>query len=76
MAEDYLRSATGGEEPAEEHDKEQEEERGGPFIETRASKELASGTDESNPEDAEPEAFPTANAEESEEPEDTDEESE
>ena len=34
------------------------EELGGPFVETSASEEFASGTDESNPFDAETEALP------------------
>lgn len=61
LAEDFLSSATSGEESTEEaHDQFLAEELGGPFIEGRASAEFANDTDESNPEDAVREPFPTA----------------
>jgi hypothetical protein len=58
MGEDFVRTATGGEEATEEHDEETEEEQGGPFVETSGRTEFAFGTDESNPEDAEREPLP------------------
>jgi hypothetical protein len=59
LAEEFVHSATSGEEQVEEAlDQMVPEEIGGPFIETSASEEFADGTDESNPEDAEPEALP------------------
>ncbi len=59
LAEDYLQSATSGEGVAEESgDEVVPEELGGPFVETSASEEFASGTDESNPPDAETEPLP------------------
>jgi hypothetical protein len=61
LAEDFLRSATSGED-ADEETMEQivDEEYGGPFVETSGREEFASGTDESNPEDADPEPLPRA----------------
>jgi hypothetical protein len=62
IAEVFLQSATSGEEAGEEvANAEVPEERGGPFVVTTAGKEFADGVDESNPEDAEPAPFPTAN---------------
>ena len=59
--EGFLRSATSGEDLEEEaSDEVVPEELGGPFLETNASDEFALGTDESNPEDAEPEPLPRA----------------
>lgn len=59
LAEDFLQAATSGEDVAEESgDEVVPEELGGPFIETSASEEFASGTDESNPPDAETEPLP------------------
>lgn len=46
-----------------------DEERGGPFVETRGSVEFASGTDESNTEDAMREPIPLANHEQDDEEE-------
>ena len=63
LAEEFVQSATSGEEAAEDaRDEWQTEEIGGPFIETRASEEFADDVDQANPEGTEPAAFPTANA--------------
>ena len=59
LAEDFLQAATSGEDAAEEAgDEVVPEELGGPFVETSASEEFATGTDESNPPDAETEPLP------------------
>lgn len=59
LAEDFLQAATSGEDATEEAgDEVVPEELGGPFVETSASEEFASGTDESNPPDAETEPLP------------------
>ena len=61
LAEDYLASATSGEEQGEEtHEREVEEESGGPFVETTSGEEFAAGTDASNPADAERAPFPSS----------------
>ena len=61
LAEEFVHSATSGENQAEEAlDQIVPEEIGGPFVETSAEEEFADGTDESNPSDAEPEAMPRA----------------
>jgi hypothetical protein len=61
LAEDFVVSATSAEEATEDdRNSIDSEEMGGPFTETSAAEEFASGTDESNPIDAEREAFPTA----------------
>lgn len=62
FGEDFVLSATTGGGDAAEGQLEQivDEELGGPFLETSASEEFAQGTDESNPEDAEPEPLPRA----------------
>jgi hypothetical protein len=63
MAEEYLQSATSGEDAAEEsQDQIVPEEIGGPFVETSGEEEFASGTDESNPPDAEREPLPRTGA--------------
>ena len=63
LGEAALESATSGDQAAENiRDEDVDEEAGGPFVETSARKEFAWGADESNPEDAEPADFPTANA--------------
>jgi len=63
LAEEFLESATSGEDVAEEmQDEIVPEELGGPFIETSAEQEFAAGTDASNPEDAEPEPLPRSGA--------------
>jgi hypothetical protein len=54
-AEDFVMTVTTGDALDEETD----EERGGPFVETRASAEFAYGVDESNPAGATREPFPT-----------------
>lgn len=60
LGEAFVASATSGEEAEpERHERVTESERGGPFVRSSASKEFAEGTDASNPEDAEREAFPT-----------------
>jgi len=60
LAQAFVEEATGGDDAAMEHHEEQsEEELGGPFVMSSGSIEFASGTDESNPIDAEREAFPT-----------------
>jgi hypothetical protein len=59
LAEDFVQSATRGNEVLEDDlDQPLSEEIGGPFVLTRARDEFAEGTDESNPADAEPEALP------------------
>jgi hypothetical protein len=61
LAEDFLQAATSGEDMAEEAgDEVVPEELGGPFVETSAEEEFASGTDESNPPDAETEPLPVS----------------
>jgi hypothetical protein len=61
VAEDFVESATSGEEAGEDiRDAEVPEETGGPFVPTDAATEFARGTDPSNPTGAEPAAFPTA----------------
>ena len=60
LAEDFLRSATSGEEEgAEAHEREVDEEIGGPFVTTEGATEFASGPDDSNPKGATREPFPT-----------------
>jgi hypothetical protein len=61
LGEAAVESATSGDQAAENiRDEDLSEEEGGPFVITRARREFARGTDASNPEDAEPAAFPTA----------------
>ena len=61
LAEQFLVSATSAEEAGQEDlDSEMAEERGGPFVVTRASKEFAPGADASNIPEAEATAFPSA----------------
>lgn len=63
VAESFLQSATSGEEAGEEiANAEVPEEMGGPFVTTTGKQEFASGTDASNPADAEVAGFPTANS--------------
>ena len=60
MGEEFVEEATSGEAVAEDvRDEVVPEEEGGPFVETDGRTEFASGTDASNPEDAEPAALPT-----------------
>jgi hypothetical protein len=59
LAEEYLISATSGEQAAEDiRNQETPEERGGPFVETTSAQEIDYEDDE--PEDSEAEPFPTA----------------
>jgi hypothetical protein len=59
LAEDFIASATSGEEIADERPDEVEpEEQGGPFVPSSANEEFAAGTDASNPKGAEPAPFP------------------
>lgn len=61
LAEEFVRSATTGEDTGDEAlDVVVPEELGGPFVETSASEEFALGTDGSNPEDATSEPLPRA----------------
>jgi hypothetical protein len=61
LAEDFVGSATSGEDQAlEARDSVGDEEVGGPFVTTPAKREFAEGLDASNPEDTEREPFPTA----------------
>lgn len=60
-AEDFLASATSGEEQGQSHrDQVVAEELGGPFIQSTAADELADDVDEMNPLDADVEPFPRA----------------
>ena len=60
LGEEFVLSATSGDDVGEIRDRyNEEEERGGPFIQTRASTEFAYDVDEANPVDAEKQAFPT-----------------
>ena len=62
VAEEFLASATAGNEMMEDdRDQFRAEELGGPFIQSGAEDEFATGTDEANPSDATREPFPTAN---------------
>ena len=61
LAEDFVRSATTGEDAEDETmDQIVPEEIGGPFVETSAAEEFALGPDESNPDDAMAEPLPRA----------------
>jgi hypothetical protein len=61
LAEEYVSSATNAEETVEDDfNQVQPEELGGPFVETTAEEEFDNAPDESNPDDAEREPFPTA----------------
>ncbi len=60
LAQAFVENATGVDDAYREHRDEQTvEELGGPFLITTGSTEFATGTDASNPIDAEREAFPT-----------------
>ncbi len=62
LARDFLQAAETAEDNLEEHsDEVEDEENGGPFVESSGDKEFAEGTDESNPEGSEVEPFPTVN---------------
>ena len=59
MGEEFVMTATSGEQAAEDlRNQDVPEEVGGPFVETSARTEFAYGADPSNPQDAEPSAFP------------------
>jgi hypothetical protein len=58
FGEEFVETVTSGE-SHEEDAIEVPEERGGPFVETTGGTEFAEGTDESNPEGADREPFPT-----------------
>jgi hypothetical protein len=59
IGEEVLINATSGDDAGEEiHEEVVPEEVGGPFVETTAEVELASGSDEANPPDAEAEPLP------------------
>jgi hypothetical protein len=60
LAEEFVASATSGENQEEEVlDQEVPEERGGPFVESSGGTEFGWGTDDSNPKSAKREPFPT-----------------
>jgi hypothetical protein len=60
FGESFIQNATSGEDNDQELlDPDDPEGDGGPFVVTSAADEFALGTDESNPEDAEVEPFPT-----------------
>lgn len=58
LGEGFVLGVTSGEDSEEFYERELPEEEGGPFLETAGSTEFAQGTDESNPEDAEPAPWP------------------
>ncbi|MEO8800967.1 MAG: hypothetical protein ABI551_23950 [Polyangiaceae bacterium] len=60
FGEEVVEAATSGQNDEEGRLKELDEEAGGPFVVTSGNTEFAEGTDESNPEDATREPFPTA----------------
>ncbi len=61
VGEEFVEAATTGEDVRlETHDRRTPEDEGGPFVVTRGRDEFARGSDESNPEDATREPFPTA----------------
>jgi len=60
LAETFVENATGADDAATEHRSvDTPADLGGPFVTTGGAEEFAAGTDASNPEDAEREAFPT-----------------
>jgi len=61
LGEGFITAATSGQETGQDHlDEVLDEEVGGPFLETSGEEQFATGTDGSNPHDAERAAFPTA----------------
>jgi hypothetical protein len=58
LGESFVLGVTSGEDTEELHERELDEEDGGPFLETSGRTEFAYGVDESNPEDAEPAPWP------------------
>jgi hypothetical protein len=64
FGEEFVRTATSGQQAAQEVRNEQvTEERGGPLVETSTDTEFGSGTDPSNPADGDREAFPESSSE-------------
>jgi hypothetical protein len=64
LAEEFISSATSGEEVSQENrDAPNLEEVGGPFVETSAQEEFAGTVDETNPADGERAPFPTTSSE-------------
>jgi hypothetical protein len=63
MGEAAVESELSGDQEVENiRDEDLDDEEGGPFVTTSGNQEFAKGSDGSNPADAEPAAFPTANA--------------
>src|SRR5262245_26012375 len=61
LAENFVASATTGEEQGEvAHEQVVDEELGGPFVQSSAAEEFGKDPDASNPKDAEPAPFPAA----------------
>ncbi len=60
LGEETVGAMTSGEDESDRLDQEVDEDGGGPFVETDGSDEFADGTDESNPESATREPFPTS----------------
>jgi hypothetical protein len=59
LAEEFVETATSGEDEGEDvFDQQVDEESGGPFVQTKSSQEFAHGTDASNPKGAKREPFP------------------
>lgn len=58
LGEEAVATMTSGEDQGDRLEVEVDEERGGPFLTTRAGQEFARGTDESNPRSATREPFP------------------
>jgi hypothetical protein len=74
LAEEFLASATTGQEQGEEgHEQFVEEEIGGPFVTTSSSTEFAHGFDASNIPGTRPEAYPTSSAARAADDDDSDE---
>jgi hypothetical protein len=63
LGEEFVAAVTSGEAVDDARDEPAPEEDGGPFVTTTASSQYGQGTDESNPEDAEREPFPTTRSE-------------
>jgi hypothetical protein len=63
LGEEFVETITSGESVDDERDETLPEESGGPFVTSPAVREFGHGTDESNPEDAEREPFPTTRSE-------------
>jgi hypothetical protein len=63
LGEEFVAAVTSGEAVDDARDAPVPEEDGGPFVTTTANSQYGQGTDESNPEDAEREPFPTTRSE-------------